>query len=383
MSDSAASVDSVLRLIVDIASVPAPPFAEENRHPLIRRLLSEWARGMPFAVDSAGNVVVWAEGGGRQPPLLVTAHLDTVFPDRSVAITQDDTWVCGPGVSDDASGVAAVLYLAQFLAGRMPSAGRGMILAFTVGEEGAGGLRGIKHIFAVLAGEERDPALETLLPGYAMRLPSAMVAVDGGLGSVVNRGLHVRRRRVSWKGDGGHSWGAAGTPSAIAAAARALAAISRIPARPGHTTVNVGVISGGTGVNSIAAECTADIEVRSVSGARAASVISRIEKIASEAAASAGLSIGVEVLDDRPGGVTRSSARVVKLLESELLRAGVPFSLAVSSTEANIAMAYRVPAVATGVVAAERTHTPDERFRRASLEKGLAVVRNYVSALLE
>jgi len=366
-----------------IASVPAGPFKEHNRHPVIQALLREWVPSLPFAIDGVGNIVTWLEAAGKAPPIVVSAHLDTVFPLDSVAVSEDDKTVYGAGTSDDASGLAAILFVAAKAQAVAEKAGRGVIFAFTVGEEGAGGLRGIRHLLDFLLGRKEDAALQKLLPGHAKSRPSCLIAVDGTLATVVTKGLHIKRRKVSWSGPGGHSWGASDTPSAILAAAQTICSIYHIRTRCRHTTVNVGTISGGTTVNSIAANCSFEVEVRSVSRTRAENVMARIAALAQETSTKLHIPVAVESLDDRAGGATRSSHKCVKLLEAALRAEGLNPVRAVSSTEANVAMAEGIPSVATGVALGSGIHTLDERFDKASFLQGLRVMLNYVAKMME
>jgi len=374
--------DEVTAAVKRVAAIPAGPFQERRRHPVMLSLLSRMASGVPAAVDTAGNLVAWFAGASVEAPLIFSAHLDTVFPLDTVEITEDEEAVYGPGVADDASGLAALAWLAGKLRHLPGKRTKSVLFAFTVGEEGSGGLRGIRHLLDFLLGRNDDHSLERLLPAGARSRPAALIAIDGTLGSIVSRGLHIKRRKMTWRGPGGHSWGAAGSPSAISAAAAAIARIGRIRVRPGHTTVNTGVISGGTSVNTIAPECSAEIEVRSVSGKRAAAVMTRVERTARESASASGIAVRIETLDERPGGATRSSHPCVRLLVESMRRFSIKPSFAVSSTEANAAMAEGIPALATGVVQASGAHTEAEKFFKSSLPQGLQLLLSYAAALL-
>ncbi|HET9425841.1 MAG TPA: M20/M25/M40 family metallo-hydrolase [Gemmatimonadaceae bacterium] len=232
-----------------ICEIPAPPFKEQARGLEMKRRFE--ALGYRTRIDSIGNVIAERRGDGSWPTLVVAGHLDTVFPEGTdVTVKTSGTRMRGPGISDDCRGLAVILSVARAYA-RAQIENRGTVyFVANVGEEGPGNLRGTRHLFERTLKDSID----------------AFISVDGGgeVSSITHHGVGSVRYKVTFKGPGGHSYGAFGTPNPIHALGRAIAMIGDItvPSSP-RTTFNVGIIEGGTSVNSIPFEGSAQIDMRS------------------------------------------------------------------------------------------------------------------------
>jgi acetylornithine deacetylase/succinyl-diaminopimelate desuccinylase-like protein len=277
--------------------------------------------------------------------VLVTAHVDTVFPsDVELAVRRVDGALVGPGVGDNAAAIAIVVSVLEELAA--DGSAEGGAVAFTVGEEGLGNLRG-----AHAACEELRPEALIALEGHGLD----RVHVDA-VGSV--------RARVVVRGPGGHSWVDRGRPSAVHALLRlgdGLVALGSDAA-----PVNVGIVAGGRSVNAIADEALLVVECRSLDEPPLAAFVAELERLA----VAPPLRVAVEEPARRPSGRLARDAdllRVVREVRGEL---ELPDELAPASTDANAALARGVPALALGVARGSGMHTLDERIELDSLEAG-------------
>jgi acetylornithine deacetylase/succinyl-diaminopimelate desuccinylase-like protein len=357
----------IVRTQVELAQIAAPTGEEGERGDWIARRFT--ACGLRNVhVDAAGNVL------GRWPsmrdvePVVVCAHLDTVFP-RGVplAVRRDGLRIVGPGINDNGRGLAVTLALAEeFARGRVRTM-RPIEFVATTGEEGAGDLRGAKHFFKLRG---RDIA--------------AVIALDGaGDERVIHRALGSRRFRISFCGAGGHSWSAFGTPNPVHAAACCAATLARLalPSEP-RTTLSVGRIGGGLSVNSIPDTAWLEVDLRSTSSAsldryereiRGAARLALDEENARRAGGAGALSLALETIGDRPSGETPVDHPLVQsALEATRLVGRSP-ELALASTDANVPMSRGIPAIAIGAGGrGGDAHTPREWFENADGTLGVA-----------
>ncbi|MDO4263873.1 MAG: M20/M25/M40 family metallo-hydrolase [Deinococcus sp.] len=353
-----------LQYLSQIAQTPAPTFQEEARAELMARLWSDL--GYAPERDEVGNVLVRiAPGGSPSPaegrrPLLLASHLDTVFgPQTNVQVrTQPGRWF-GPGLGDNSSSLAVLTALLRDLDPVTLSAP--LWVAANVGEEGLGDLRGAKHLLAQHAHEL-----------------GAFVAVDGYLGSVVTQAVGVRRYQAHFSGPGGHSWGEA-VPSAVHALGVATAALYALPLpRHPRTTLNVGVISGGSSVNSIAAAASLLLDLRSLGAAELNDLDRRAVDALHAAAQQVGVGLELERVGDRPGGLL-NTAELLPLAQSAARTAGLELRPAASSTDANAAAPYGLPALTVGVYRGGHAHREDEWVDPRSHAQGLAFLQGLVA----
>src|SRR5258708_21403054 len=232
-----------------ICEIPAPPFKEAARGREMKRRFEALAY-QNLRIDSCGNVIVERAGNGSWPTLVIAGHLDTVFPDgTNVKVKVTGTRMDGPGIGDDCRGLAVLLAVARAYAKAHVETNGTVYFVANVGDEGPGNLRGTRYLF------------EHQLKGKI----DAFISVDAGgaVGHITDRAVGSIRYNVTFHGPGGHSYGAFGTPNPIHALGRAIAAIGDIvvPTSP-KTTFNVGVIDGGTAVNSIPFSGSAQIDSR-------------------------------------------------------------------------------------------------------------------------
>jgi tripeptide aminopeptidase len=238
-----------IALLVRLTEIPAPPFKEEARAAVLKQLFEQHGLKNVF-IDRAGNVVGTRPGAQPRPNVVVSAHLDTVFPEGTdVTVKRDGNILKAPGIGDDTRGLAELISVLRALQEtKTPTTGTITFVA-TVGEEGLGDLRGVKELF--------DHTLKDKVDMF--------ISIDGGgTSSITAFGVGSYRYRVTFKGPGGHSYGAFGLVNPIHALSRAAAVIAdiQVPASP-KTTFNIGRIGGGTSVNSIPFEAWMEIDMRS------------------------------------------------------------------------------------------------------------------------
>ncbi|HYH86392.1 MAG TPA: M20/M25/M40 family metallo-hydrolase [Pyrinomonadaceae bacterium] len=352
-----------------ICSIPAPPFGESERAEYLRARLVEC--GLAGArLDAEGNCVALRSGREERPLLVVSAHLDTVFPSGTDCAVRLDAAgrMRAPGVADDGCGLAALIALAKVLEECEIETRGSLLFVGTVGEEGEGNLRGVRHLLT--EGE------------WAGRV-DAFVSLDGpGLERVTNAALASRRYRVRCLGAGGHSWGDFGVANPVHALGRCVARLAAYPApkRP-RTTFNVGRIEGGCGVNVIPREASMDVDLRSEAVEelmrldaffRRAAREAAEDENASRRAGTPPLELDVRLIGDRPGGETSEEQPLVRLALEATGAVGAKAFLDCSSTDSNIAIARGIPAVTIGAGGASgNTHTLDEWYDPRGRDLGL------------
>jgi tripeptide aminopeptidase len=340
--------------IVALAQIPAPTFGEQARIEWIERRLAG-ARG-DRRRDAVGNLL-WTWGSGP-PKLLLTAHVDTVFgADVPLAILNDGHDLHGPGIGDNATAIAMIIHVVEELLAGSELAPGGV--AFTVAEEGLGNLRGA------------TAACETLRP-------AAVIALEGhGLDRVFVDAVGSVRARIVVRGPGGHSWVDRGSPNAIHALTEI--AVRLVERGTAEAPVNIGVISGGQTVNTIADEAHLLFEVRALEQAP----LDTFElELATLLTLPPPLHVCLEAVARRyAGGLSRDSEllAVVREVRTAL---ELPQTLDSSSTDANAALALGIPALALGVADGTGMHTVDERIQLGSLELGRRQLELIVKRLL-
>lgn len=324
---------------VSICEIPAPPFKEAVRAAEFQKRLI--ALGVQHVrTDSEGNVIGEIRGSGPGPTVVLSGHLDTVFPEgTNVQVKREGTRFSAPGIGDDCRGLAVVLASArQIINAKIPFSGRLLVIG-TVGEEGPGNLRGVRALF-------RSPLKDSI---------DMFLSVDGTGFGITNGGVGSNRYRVSYVGPGGHSYGAFGMPNPIHAMGRAIAKIADLQATTNpKVTFNVGMVSGGTSVNSISADGTMEIDLRSESAAALASIDSKLQVALREALSEerarwprskVALDLKIDTMGLRPAGHTPDTASVVRIAQAAASVMKIDARLNTSSTDANIAMSLGVPAI--------------------------------------
>jgi acetylornithine deacetylase/succinyl-diaminopimelate desuccinylase-like protein len=330
---------------VELTAIPSPPFKESKRGAEFKRRLE--ALGLKnIRVDTAGNVIAERRGVGTGPTVVIAGHLDTVFPEGTdVTVKHDGTKLRAPGIGDDDRGLAVVLAVVRAFEKAGVQTNGTVYFVGDVGEEGPGNLRGMRNLF----GKELKGKIDYFIS-----------VDDAGLG-IASRAVGSHRYRVSYRGPGGHSYGAFGIPNPIHALGRAIAGISdiQVPANP-KTTFNVGVIQGGTSVNSIAGEASMEVDMRSEDAKSLANVDVQVQRIIHEAlnaenarwpgprAAAARISLVVDTIGIRPTGGQADSAPIVQTALAPGKALGFTSSTAASSTDANIPISLGIPAIRIG-----------------------------------
>lgn len=352
-----------IREQIRMTEIPAPPFKEEIRAAYYLDRLLEL--GMSNAhIDQEGNVIARRVGSGEGPTFLIAAHLDTVFPegvDTTVELRGGRYYA--PGIGDDTRGLAAMLSLIEALNETGIETIGDILFAANVGEEGRGDLRGIKAIF-------RDyPEIDGFVSIDGVRLRRITL---GGTGS--------RRFEFQFKGPGGHSFGAFGLASAIHAMGRTISKIAEFetPQYP-KTTFTVGTVSGGTSVNSIAADAVFALDMRSNDREELAKLEDRAKAAALEAVAeenarwgTSDISVEFKLIGDRPVGRTPADSPLVQVTALAFNEVGIEMQeLGISSTDSNVPMSLGIPAVTiAGGGIGGGAHSPEEWFAPANSHVG-------------
>lgn len=327
---------------VSICEIPAPPFKEAVRAAEYRKRLE--ALGLKnVRIDSEGNVIAERPGTGSGPLVVFSAHLDTVFPEGTdVKVKREGPAMAGPGIGDDCRGLAVVLSVARALQGANVQTNGTILFVGTVGEEGPGNLRGVRHLFT------------SELKGKV----DYFISVDGTGIHVTNGAVGSHRYKVTYKGPGGHSYGAFGMPNPIHALGRAMAKVSelQVPTDP-RTTFSVGVIEGGTSVNSIAFEASMEMDMRSESEAALQKVDDAFQKAIRDALAEerarwpnskVPLELVVDTIGLRPAGTQPETAPIVQVALDAARSLGVSARTGASSTDSNIPISLGIPAITIG-----------------------------------
>lgn len=351
---AAKHVQVVADLALRICAVPAPTGQEIDRARFVAQLFSDV--GYEAEIDEVGNV--YARRGSRGGDvLMLAAHTDTVFPSGvPITVARNNGTMSGPGIGDNSLGVAATIGTLIALDDLGIETPHDIVAAATVGEEGLGNLRGVREA----------------VRRYQDQL-AGVIAVEGhNVGRITHAAVGSVRWKVTVIGPGGHSWGAFGKPSAIHGLGRIIAEIAQIeaPTSP-KTTYNVGLVEGGTSVNTIAASASAVIDMRSVDPGSLNKLVDRIGRIA-DSAAGEGLTVDVEVLGERPAGAIPVDHPFVRASGDVLRSLGMEPVFEASSTDANIPISLGIPAVCVGVSRGEGGHTVNESIQVEPIELGLS-----------
>ncbi len=348
-------VNQVLELAIEIQQIPAPTFNESKRGAFIyERFTQENLKDVE--IDEIGNVLGRLPGSGSALPIIVSAHLDTVFPSGTdLGCERLAEKVAGPGIGDNAVGLAGLFGLLWELNQQQVILNSDLWLVANVGEEGLGDLRGMREIVNRFAGQIQ-----------------AYIVLEGmALGQVYHRGLGVRRFRITVNTSGGHSWVDYGKPSAVHELVRIVTRLLaiQIPAGP-RTTMNVGVISGGTSVNTIAAEASLELDLRSEDVATLDELVKSVAGIFRESQ-SPDVRVSVELIGQRPVGEISQNHPLVALAVQGLEVVGIEPRLNIGSTDANIPLSLGYPAICLGLTTGNGAHTGSEYINLPPLDLGL------------
>jgi len=357
---------AVVETAIAIQQIPAPTFEERARGVYV----AEQMRALGLAgvqIDAVGNVYGRRAGVAGAPALLVAAHLDTVFPaGTDLTVRREGARIYGPGLGDNSMGVAALLHLARALQQHDIAHQGDVWFVANVGEEGLGDLRGMRAAVDRLEGQI-----------------AAAIALEGcGPDRIIHAGLGVRRYRINASATGGHSWADFGAPSAIHALVRLAAELSRMEA-PGEprSSFNIGVIEGGSSVNTIAQHAALLLDLRSAGPNALSRLIGQVEAALARARlAERGVTFELETVGNRPAGAIPLDHPLVRAAGAAYRAEGFGNHYDIASTDANIPLSRGIPAVCVGVTDGENEHRLDEYIQPARLAAGMRALLRLVLA---
>ena len=360
--------DRFVAELIQLTEIPAPPFKEKVRGKAYLEMLR--SNGLTdVEMDQEGNVMGIRKGTGAGPLLAILAHLDTVFPEGTdVKVKRKGTRLDAPGVGDNTRGLALMLQVIRALkAGKFETASD-ILFVGNVGEEGEGDLRGVKYLLT--KGKYKDKVKQ-------------FIAIDGGeQGRIANGGVGSKRYHVIFSGPGGHSYGAFGLVNPAFAMGNAITKFGRlqVPEKP-KTTYSVGVVNGGTSVNSIPFEVSMDVDMRSESKEELAKLVDAFHSLVHEAVNEENrtrstdqgkIKVEAKLIGDRPTGETPQNSPFVETVAATAKAFGLKPSYQIGSTDSNIPISLGIPAVTIGRGGkGGRSHSLDEWVdveRKSSLQ---------------
>jgi acetylornithine deacetylase/succinyl-diaminopimelate desuccinylase-like protein len=339
-----------------IQQIPAPTFAEDRRAAYVKERFAQHSL-QDIAIDDVFNVYGrWPGVDAERPSLIVSAHLDTVFPlDTSLAIRHENGKTYGPGLGDNSLGVAALLALLDILETHQLRPASDIWFVANSREEGLGDLGGIRAAWNKLGA----------------RLGAAIVVEGMALGRIYHAGIGVRRLHITCRAPGGHSWLHFGQPTAIHGLIELGARIIALtPPEQPRTTYNIGLISGGQSVNSLASEADLYLDLRSEEVAHLRALEKQVLE-AIEAVRRPGLSFDTQVVGDRPAGQISQDHPLVQLAVAALDEIGHPPTFENGSTDANFPLAQGLPTVTVGVTYGGNAHRLDEYIETDPIPAGI------------
>ncbi len=361
---------------IRICSIPATPFGEQQRAEYFAERFRQLGL-TDVSIDEEGNCLGLFKGRSSSPLIIVSAHLDTVFvPGTDFTVRRDGDRLLAPGIADDGCGLVALVAIIQALRLAQIKLDGSILFVGTVGEEGEGNLRGVRHLLTRGA--------------WSTRKIDAFLSFDGpGVDRITHRALGSRRYRVEFTGTGGHSWGDFGLPNPVHAIGRAISRLAAYPVpKDPRTTFNVGSIAGGTSVNAIPSEATMEVDLRSAGDTELRRLDAFFRRAMKEAAEEENgarrpgnppLKLHVEMIGERPSGETPADSPLVKLAIETTRLFGVEPRLDQSSTDSNLPISLGIPAITLGAGGTSgASHTLaewyDPRERDKGLKRGLLVI---------
>ena len=351
-------------LQLEVTAIPAPPWGEAARSQWLKARFEELGLSEVHH-DELGNVFGIRPGTDSNAPVFaLSAHLDTVFPaETSITVAREGGKLSGPGISDNGSGITALLAIGGALRDSGIANAAPILFIGNVGEEGEGNLRGMRHIF------QQPRWLESI---------GALVVLDGaGTDTIISEGLGSRRFEITVRGPGGHSWSDFGIANPIVALARIIERFSQttVPNVP-KTTFNIGIVQGGTSVNSIPESATMRVDTRSASVEQ----LDRLERALREAVKDGtsarkkqdALTAEVGVIGDRPAADLPSDAHLLKVIRAVDAQLNNSSRIQRASTDANIPLSLGREAIAIGAGGSGGgAHTVNEWYDPAGRDLGL------------
>ena len=364
------TLERILKYTLPLQQIPAPTFDEEAR--------AEWVedvfRDMNLEAierDTMHNVIGWLNPpqNNNNPILLVSAHLDTVFPaETDLSLKHENKRIYGPGLGDNSLGVGAVLLIAEILVKHLFQQNISIGFIANSREEGLGNLDGIRTIV------DRLPQV---------RIGGVIVLEGMALGAVYNTGIAVRRFRIKATAEGGHSWLHFGKPSAVHTLVKLCADIATlsVPTQP-RTTYNIGEIKGGHSINSIATEAECLLDMRSSSLLELENLASQVHTLIAQHQSNA-VPLVVEIIGNRPAGVISANHDLVQMALNAYQRIGLNPSLEQGSTDANYMLYMNIPATVVGITYGGNAHRLDEYIETEPIEGGLWALLLLVTGMVK
>jgi len=346
-----------VREVIQITEIPAPPFKEQVRAAAFRDMLK--ARGLTdVEIDVEGNAMGLRKGVGGGGLVVVSAHLDTVFPEgTNVSVKREGNRLRAPGVGDDSAGLATLLSLARAMDAARIKTRSDILFVGDVGEEGLGDLRGVRHLFT--KGKYKDQI-------------KYFFSLDGSITTrIVNCGLGSKRYRVTFNGPGGHSYNAFGLVNPMVAMSQAVVELYKIqtPTRP-KATYSASVVGGGTSVNAIPNSVWMEFDMRSEDPKELGRLERRFVEIVNQAVETENfarstkeglVSAEIKLVGDRPAGRTDAKQEIVQLATAGFLAHGSNPTYECGSTDSSMAMSLGIPAITIPHIGkSDRSHSLDE-----------------------
>ena len=359
----------IIDLAIQIQQIPAPTFAEGARGEFVRGLFTK-ENLKDVSMDSLGNIYARLPGKQKKArPLIVSAHLDTVFPASiNLQVTRrglrqkEAGKIVAPGIGDNSLGVSALFGIIWFLRERKITLQHDVWFVANVGEEGLGDLSGMR---AVVERFDKGVIGYLVLEGLA-------------LGHVYHRAIGVRRYRITAKTAGGHSWSDYGKPSAVHELASLVTQLTalRLPHEP-RTTMNVGTFGGGTGINVLASEAKCELDLRSEDPKMLLKLTHQVEELFKNADRE-GVKMMAEIIGERPAGEIPADHPLVELAVQCIREQGLDATLTIGSTDANIPLSKGIPAIVMGITTGGGAHTINEYIDIDPVGKGMEALVRFV-----
>ena len=355
-------IKRLLSLTVQIQQIPAPTFEEAERAKFVRDLFTK-ENLQDVSMDNAGNVSARFPGVNKAPPLIISAHLDTVFPiETDLSVTHNGNQIAGPGIGDNTLGVASLFGLLWLLREQKITLPGDLWFVANVCEEGLGDLHGMRAVVEHFGADVQ-----------------AYLIIEGlSLGYIQHRALGVQRYRITAHTTGGHSWSDYGQPSALHELSKLVTQLTAIPLpEQPRTTMNIGRMGGGTSINAIAADAWLELDLRSESLKILAELTQSVEQLI-EIANRSEVRVEAEIIGRRPAGELSTEHPLVKLAQECLQEQGIEPKLVIGSTDANVPLSHGIPAIVLGVTNGGGAHTNREFIHTEPIEGGMQQLLQFV-----
>ncbi len=336
--------EQLMNTLVELTEIPAPPYGERRRAEALQKMFIDIGVDSTW-IDEVGNVIALRKGISREKTVALDAHLDTVFPEGTdVSVTRKGDTLYAPGVGDDTRGLAMVLQVLKAMKYAEIRTENDLLFIGTIGEEGLGDLRGVKHLFR---------------ENHSLKIDS-WIGIDGGsIGRVNYKALGSVRYKATFRGPGGHSWGAFGLANPHHALAKSIdyfvSEASKYVADGPKTSFNIGRIGGGTSVNSIPFESWFEVDIRSIDPSRIRAMDSlfkvnmqRAIEDYNQSDVEEEVMLELELIGDRPSGELSRDTPLIQRSIAATILLGARLRETTGSTNGNIPISLGIPSVTLG-----------------------------------